>query len=203
MLSVILATTLSILHYSTPQAAAIGAFGAAAARPAVVERVNVVGRYAVVLTKGEIVEGEQLTDPILLERFSFGWQPLEILNVYCALYRHRLGTALNASLLRGMPVPKLERRPCYQTQDTGPTADVASVRGMMRGPLVPHVGVSGDWAMGDWYGAGGGEKLFKRRSKTWTLIAGGGGAMGTDEMIQYGVPRSAWCSLGVYNAKCP
>jgi hypothetical protein len=44
------------------------------------------------------------------------------------------------------------------------------VRRLMRGPLVPAVVVSGSWAIGEWYGAGGGETLFRRRDGRWTRI---------------------------------
>jgi hypothetical protein len=102
-------------------------------------------------------------------------------------------------------MPKLQDdRPCVgYSKDFGPQAEVEAVRRLMRGPLVPYVAVSDGWAMGDWYGAGGGETLYQLRNGVWVIVAGGGGAMGISEMRQYHVPEAAWCAFGIYGATCP
>jgi hypothetical protein len=73
---------------------------------------------------------------------------------------------------------------------------------MMQGPLIPYVVVSSDWAMGEWYGAGGGEALYRKRQGNWRVVEDGGGAMGVDYMRKYGVPRSDWCKFGIFDANC-
>jgi len=193
---------ISMLQAATPQQAALQAVGFGAKVPAAVKRVNVVGRYAAVLTNGGVMEGSKVTDPILVERFSFGWQPVDMLNFRCRLDSHGLGASTNAQLMRGMPKPQ-DDRPCRGVRrDAGPQADVESVRRLIRGPLVPAVAVSGNWALGDWYGAGGGEQLYRKHNGRWTFLTGGGGALGVDEMLEHRVPRTDWCKLEVYNATC-
>ena len=54
---------------ATPTRAAYRAVGEVAGIRTVA--INVVGRYAVVLTKGGILEGESASDPILVQRFAF------------------------------------------------------------------------------------------------------------------------------------
>lgn len=187
---------------ATPQAAAVAALWFAPGKPPVVERVNVVGRYATVLTRGGREEGELVTWPILVEHFSFGWQALDSIVYRCDLESRGLGAAVDSALMRGMPKMK-DDRPCRaQWRDAGPSADVESVRRLMRGPLVPTVIVSGNWAMGGWYGGGGGQSLYRKRDGRWQLVKSGGGAFGVDYMRKYGVPQSAWCAFQIFDAKC-
>ena len=174
------------------------------AHPAVVERINITGTFAAVLTSGGRIEGELVTFPVLVERFSNGWQAIDVLSSYCTLRAHHLDASIEVALLRGMPKPK-DDRPCRgrSLRDAGPRSDVEAVRQMMRGPLVPYVVASGNWAMGEWYGAGGGEALFRKRDGRWRLVEDGGGAMGVDYMRKYGVPQADWCKFGIFDAKCP
>lgn len=190
-------------YATTAQGAAIGAMHVDSKHPAVVARVNVVGPYAAVLVKGGIMEGDPVTFAILVERFSFGWQALDALNFQCNLDAHLFGQSTETSLMQGMPQPK-DDRPCKVEllRDAGPRDDVEAVRRMMRGPLIPYVVVSGDWAKGEWYGGGGGESLFQKRDGRWHLVESGGGAMGVDYMIKYGVPQSDWCKFGIFDANC-
>ncbi len=193
---------MSMLQAATPQRAAVRIVSFGLKTPATVKHTNVIGRYAVVLTSGGMMEGSNVTAPILVEHFSFGWQPIDLLNFRCSLGSHDLTPRVDALLMRGMPKPQ-DDRPCRGVlTDSGPRPDVEAVRRLMRGPLVPAVVVSGNWAIGEWYGAGGGETLFRRRDGRWSRTTGGGGAMGVQEMREYGVPRADWCSFGIYDAKC-
>jgi len=46
-----------------------------------ITRTNIVGRYATVRVRGALIAGEPADDAaILLEHFSFGWQPIESLD---------------------------------------------------------------------------------------------------------------------------
>ena len=159
-------------YATTAQGAALGAVHVDPKHPAIVERVNVAGVYGVVLTKGARMEGDPVTFAILVERFSFGWQAVDALDSYCSFKAYRLSRSTEDALMRGMPKPK-DDRPCRPTllKDAGPRPDVAAVRRMMRGPLVPYVVVSGNWAMGEWYGGGGGQSLFEK--PRWPLASRG------------------------------
>ncbi len=196
------ATFLNFQLSPREQAVQIVGFGV---KPApVVVRVNTVGRYATVLTRGGMMEGSAVHAPILFEHFSFGWQALDLLDESCELGVRGLTYRDQAALMLGMPDSMENEFPCAVSPDWGTSADIEAVRKLMRGPLVPFVAVAGDWAMGNWYGAGGGQDLFARRYGEWRFIAGGGGAMGVDEMREYHVPESAWCLFGISGAtNCP
>lgn len=187
----------------TAERAAIGAMYSDPKKPAVVVRVNVDGSYATVLTHGGRLEGTFVTGAILVKHFSFGWQPLALLESRCDLEDAALGNGVEEQLMRGMPALR-DDRPCKgrSLKDAGPPLEVEAVRKLMPGPLVPDVVVYGSWAMGEWYGAGGGEALYHEREGQWRLVENGGGAMGVNYMRKYGVPQAAWCKFGIFDAKC-
>jgi len=188
---------------STPQAAALRVVAFGMTKPPIVRRVNIVGRYATVLTSGVRIGSDTLRAPVLVEHFSFGWQALDLLNFKCNLESHKLPRSVEAALMRGMPKPQ-DDSPCNGLRDAGRAADVAAVRALMgTKAFIPWVVVAGDWAMGQWYSAPGGETLFRRRGGVWKRVDGGGGAFGVPEMRRDGVPQADWCKFNVYNAKCP
>jgi hypothetical protein len=199
----LLAAMMLHAYATTAQGAALGAMYVDPHHPAAVVRVNVAGAYASVFATGARMEGDPVTFAILVERFSFGWQAVDALNFYCNLKAHRLNQSTEDALMRGMPKPK-DDRPCTGRlfRDAGPRADVEAVRRMMRGPLVPYVVVSGNWALGEWYGGGGGEALFEKSDGRWRLVENGGGAMGVYYMRKYGVPQADWCKFGIFDARC-
>jgi hypothetical protein len=202
---VLLSALLALLHSYAPtaQRAAIGAMYSDPKKPVVVRRVNVAGSYATVLTSGGRIEGELVTTPILVEHFSFGWQPLALWEFRCDLEYSALGKGVEGQLMRGMPALD-DDRPCHggSLKDAGPPSEVAAVRKLMPGPLVPYVVVYGSWAKGEWEGAGGGDSLYHKREGRWRLVENGGGALGVDYMRKYGVPEAAWCKFGIFDAKC-
>jgi hypothetical protein len=202
MLLPVLAALSVVTYAPTPQDAAIGALYFASKKSAVVVRVNRSGPYATVLLRGGRMEGDLVDAPILVQQFPFGWQPLDLVNLRCRIDSHALDPQVEVELMRGMPKPK-DDRPCSALKDAGPPAQVAAVRQLMQGPLVPFVVVSGNWAIGEWYGGGGGSSLYKQRDGKWEFVLGGGGAMGVENVKQYGVPQSDWCKFGIYGAKCP
>jgi hypothetical protein len=187
-------------YAATPQTAALGALYPV--RPTVVVRTNVAGRYATVLIRGAMLEGASIDAPILVERFSFGWQPLEVVNFVCRLQTHGLSLRDTRRLMQGMPPPQ-DDRPCAgDDTDAGPAAQVEAVRRLMQGPLTPTVTVADGYALGHWYGAGGGQSLFQLRAGTWRRLTGGGGALGVAAMRRYHVPQSVWCTFRIYGAPC-
>jgi hypothetical protein len=186
---------------TTPQEAALRVFQAGRKRVNVV-RINRAGRYATVLTHGGEIESATYDGPILVEHFSFGWQALDLLSEGCTLKARRLDPEREALLMAGMPAPQDDGHCTPFIGDVGAPAQVAAVR-MMMGPLVPSVVISGPYALGAWYGGGGGETLFRSFGGHWRRVGGGGGAMGVAEMRAAGVPRSAWCPFHIYDASCP
>lgn len=146
------------------------------------------------------MEGSRVVMPILFEHFTFGWQALDLIQSRSELCSRELGADVQARLMRGMPA--LPSGACNDRIDTGAPAQIEDVRKIMRGPFVPYVIVAGNWAVGEWYGGGGGESLYQRRNGTWELVTSGGGAMGVEQMRHYGVPRTDWCSFGIYDAGC-
>jgi hypothetical protein len=122
---------------ATPQRAAIRTIDFGLTKAPVVRRVNIVGRYATVLTTGGRMEGSPVTDAILVQHFSFGWQPLALLNDTCSFGAYRFTPGVAARLLRGMPQLQKEPRCLGALKDAGPAADVEAVRKQIRGPLVP------------------------------------------------------------------
>lgn len=187
----------------TPQAAALRVVYAAPHANMVIRRVNVAARYATVLIDNAMMEGHPIDSGILVERFSFGWQALETLDAPCRLNSHDLSTVDKRKLMHGMPDLKDEHL-CGDApaNDAGAPEQVEAVRQLMDGPLIPTVIVWGNYAIGDWYGAGGGQDLFRLRNHQWTFIEGGGGVLGTEEMVRHGVPRAAWCPLRIHDANC-
>ena len=174
---------LAVAFASTPQQAAVNVFGSQAAEVRVV-RANVVGNFSLVQTQGGKLEGAEVTGPMLLQRFSFGWQPLG--NDRCALTRVPKGDS--AALEQGFSFPMtLHVCPNQNYRDVGPANDVTAVRKRMRGPFVPYVRISGNYALGEWYGAGGGESLYRKEKSGWTLVKSDGGAMSESDIEKYGV----------------
>jgi hypothetical protein len=83
-------------------------------------------------------------------------------------------------------------------KDSGPSSEVMAFRQRATERLVPSVHVAGNYAVVNWYGMGGGQTLFHRANGKWTLLQGGGGAVGKEDMQRLHVPASAWCALAIY-----
>jgi len=194
----------------TPQGAALSVLSFQNSHVIVV-RTNVAGRFATVMTSGVIKDSlpvaAPLTAPLLVERFSFGWQALDSTFNRCSFAMRGFSFKLVDRLMQGMPAPKIFLSFCrglYNDagNDAGPIAQVEAVRQRMGNrALIPWVVVSSNFALGQWYGGGaddgGGQKLFKKAGNGWRIVASGGDAMGVREMRKYGVPRSAWCAFGI------
>jgi len=59
------------------------------------------------------------------------------------------------------------------------------------GPFHFRAVTDGDFAYTAWWGThSGGEGIFRHRSGRWCAIVSGGGALGVDGMVEYGVPRA-------------
>jgi hypothetical protein len=198
-----LVLAVGIYYGATPREATEHVLYTRSGAPLVIDRVNVVGRYATVLTKNGMMESGLVGGPILFEQFSFGWQALESLNLQCRIDRHGLSTGTKASLMRGMPKPSAYSG-CGKNDgpDLGPPEEVEALRRDLSGPLVPSARIVGNFAFGNWYGAGGGERLYRSSHGTWRAVLGGGGAIDASEAMGAGVPRASLCALGIYDAVC-
>jgi len=187
-------------YASTPQAAGLRAVGYPATSPHVV-RMNVVGKFATMTFRGATMEGSPVRAAVLVERFSFGWQALEVLNFSCRLSVHRDAYAVRVRLMKGMPAFDRFQDACEgESADAGPPADIDAIRKTSREPLVPRVVVSGAYAMADWYGGGGGEHFFHKAGSNWVFIGGGGGSAGASDLRALGIPDSASCAFGKVDA---
>ena len=186
----------------TPQAAVKHVLYAPAGEKLQIQRTNTRGDYAVVVSRNGQIEGAP-AGPILLERFPFGWQALAIAG-RCALQARGMSSATVDALLAGVPAPQAPSDKCApgEWRDVGPTGDVIAVRRQIDGPLVPFVRVVGNYAIGTWYGAGGGENVFgKLPGNTWVFFVGGGGALRVTDLVQRGVPDSVACELLAQNCQ--
>jgi len=87
-------------------------------------------------------------------------------------------------------------------EDFGPPADILFFRRKAEERLIPAVRVSNGYAVVDWYGGGGGEQLYHKLNDKWTLLQGGGGALGPADLRELGVPERVWCALGLADGPC-
>ena len=163
-----------------------------------VDRINVSGDFALARVSGVSIESLPLRSPILLKRFSFGWQVLAAISATCELTQLGVPDPAIALLARGMSLPE-DTQDCHGSgfvPDMGRISDVESVRQLMGMAVFhPYVVVVGDYAVAEWYGAGGGETFFKRSGKRWARFAGGGGAYSAQDLISIGMPRATACKM--------
>jgi hypothetical protein len=189
----------------TPQRALLAAYREAKPAPAIL-LVNTVGRFAIVVARGGYVDQltHSPTSAYLLERFSFGWQPLDVVLDDCLLGFRGISAADQRRLLAGMHVPYVVDVCNRVVHDVGPAADIAVLRARMSGPMVPSVVISGQYAYAQEYGDGGGCGLFRRAGSGWTLLSGCKGSPNPSVLAT--IPTSTLCALGLdeyARAKCP
>jgi len=199
----VLAFAVGFDYERTPQTAALQAVRYPGHVAAKIARTVIVGNYATVLLHAAIVESAPLTNAILLQKFSFGWQLLDIVDSACVFRARRIARNTTELLMRRMPrVNSPTSCKGYYGTDYRARREVAAVREFARGPFVPFAAVYRDWAKSDWYGAGGGEAFYHLRNGRWRVAFGGGGAYSTEELRKCGVPKAAWCPFRVHGTKC-
>ncbi len=187
----------------TPQVAAQRIVYSFHGSKVVIVRTNIVGPYATVLVRGGYLEGSPAGDAgLLFKHFSFGWQGLESLNFRCRLTSQVNSPKARVGLMRGMPAP-VDQSACGRKNlvDAGSRAAIEAIRRSRDEPFVPAVIIAGNFALVDWYGAGGGENLLKKRGNRWQLLAGGGGLLDATQMRKYGVPKTSSALFGIDEAK--
>jgi hypothetical protein len=184
----------------TPQAGALAFLRPTPDRAQAVVRVVVqTPRYALVQYSHAKIEGWASAGQILVERFAFGWQAIDISTIgaitTCSVGAHGLPQQ-DYSRLRG--ALSATRKDCptgidADQRDVGTAADVSAVRALMisSSEIVPFVRVVENYAYVPWFGAGGGENFYKKTASEWKKIGGGGGAYQSSELQKlYGVPLS-------------
>jgi hypothetical protein len=84
------------------------------------------------------MEGAHENDPILVERFSFGWQAIDLVQEQCEFNARFPHEADRRALLAGMPHLKSTRTcdPPFVT-DSGPAHDIDVLRAESFEPLIP------------------------------------------------------------------
>jgi hypothetical protein len=156
------------------------------------------GRHAVVSFEGGQIEGQFDNGQLLLEKFSFGWQVIDL-----SIHRfttqdiesHGISAADTQALLHGF-VPGVARPGWgpHELGDYGPAADVDGLRRTMvdwPGEAIGAVKVYSGYAMLLWFGRGGGERVFAKRNGRWEQITGGGGCLDAAGLVHYGVSTAA------------
>ena len=159
---------------------------------------RVAGRFAIVRFAGALMEGNpKWADGLVIERFPFGWQVVDILRSACLGARGATRSEIAALGASNLPASRDGTgRPCSDWTDRGPRADVVAVRSLNREPFtLPFVRAVGDYALLEWTLPGGGQRAAIRRAGQWRVVGGGGGAMNATDLHSYGVPLREACVL--------
>jgi hypothetical protein len=183
----------------TPQAGALAFLQPTAGVHAIVRVAAQTPNYAVLQFSHAEIEGQVAAGQILVKRFPFGWQAIDLSSgpslAVCSVRAYglpaaefaRLRSVLSASTTDCPTGVDAEQR------DVGAAADVSAVRSLMvtggRSEIVPYVRIIENYAYVPWYGNGGGENFYKKTAGKWKMFAGGGGAYQSSELHKlYGVP---------------
>jgi hypothetical protein len=183
----------------TPQAGALAFLQPTAGVHAIVRVLAKTPSYAVLQFTHAEIEGQVASGQILVKRFAFGWQAIDLSSAStltaCSVRAHYLPAADFARLRSVLSASTVDCPTGDDTdqRDVGPAADVSAVRALMVGAaeIIPFVRVVKNYAFLEWVGNGGGENFYKKTVSGWKKFAGGGGAYQSYELHQhYGVPLS-------------
>jgi hypothetical protein len=185
----------------TPQAGALSFLQPVPGVHAIVRVAAQTPNYAVLQFSHAEIEGQAAAGQILVKRFPFGWQAIDLSSgpalAMCSVRAYGLPAA-DFARLRSVLSASTADCPSgidADQRDVGAARDVSSVRALMvaggRSEIVPYVRVVENYAYAPWYGNGGGENFYKKTAAGWKMFAGGGGALQSYELHQhYGVPLS-------------
>jgi hypothetical protein len=153
------------------------------------------GRYAVVEVRGAAIEASVDRTPILLEHFSFGWQPLFVIDAPC---QFGPGNGITPGIARELNrhfAPNDAAWTCPTGgRDRGPSRDVEAIRKLAHRGLIPFAVVAGDFGFLSWTG---GQQFFERVHGRWKTILTGPGAFSAEDAAIVGIPRSASLAFGL------
>jgi hypothetical protein len=158
---------------------------------------------AIVIVRGTPMDQGTRGTPLLLQRFSFGWQPVATVVAPCDLDGRGIPADEKAKLLASIHLATTSTEKTCDDRDVGSTDDIAAVRRQMYGPVVPFVVVDGGYAYALEYGDGGGCGLFRKVAQRWELIAGCKGALTPGVLERYHIPLSTQCTLRITDTGCP
>ncbi len=189
----------SIPAPQTPQAGALAFLQPRVGVHAIVRITAQTPNYAVLQFSHAEIEGQVAAGQILVKRFPFGWQAIDLSSgpalTVCSVRAYGLPAA-DFARLRGALSASTAGCPTgvdADQRDVGSAADVSAVRALMisGSEVVPFVRVVQNYAYAAWFGNGGGENFYKKTASGWKKLAGGGGAYQPAELHkQYGVPLS-------------
>lgn len=140
------------------------------------------------------IEGELQKTVVLLQRYPFGWQMIAMNGPSiepCQLKARGADANAIAYFSSTFGLAPNKSDDCASAPvDVGPGSDVTAIRALLakKNLFIPSVHVVQGWALGNWYGAGGGQELYKKSNGTWSRVAGGGGAFDAGLLEQKGVP---------------
>jgi hypothetical protein len=180
----------------TPEIAATNSVGGKAIQT------NLAGRYALVVVRGGHFEDSVGDLVILTKHFSFGWQSIADVYTNCDVVEMIASESERLDLLHNVHGIHTTKGPCPaagSVVDDGPRADVEAIRASDPAAFVETVRVAQAYALAALPDA---QHLYRREADRWVRIAGGGGSLAGEDLKQYGVPRSDWCTLLPYDAGC-
>lgn len=164
---------------------------------------TVLERFAVVIVRGTPMDEPGRGTPLLLQRFSFGWQPVALARFTCDLDGRGITAQDKAKLAAGLNLANAADQSCEKERDRGSAADIAAIRRQMNGPVVPYVLVADGYAFAPEYGDSGGCGLFRKAGDRWEIIGACKGALTPGVVARYHIPLRTQCSLGLAQAGCP
>jgi hypothetical protein len=176
--------------------------------PVRLTRIATVGTFAVVSFQHGTLEATDFSGQILLQRFPFGWQAIDVSRSLTTedLEAHGV-SASDASLLLNRSVPEkgMHARASPCAADVGTRADVAAVRQLLlyrQNEAILQVTIVSGFALAAWAGNGGGMDVLAERSGTWRDLAGGGGAVNAADLEKLEIPAATAKRLIQLNARC-
>jgi hypothetical protein len=152
------------------------------------------GRFSVATFQHGQIEGRFANQQLLLEKFDFGWQVIELSHgsrfTTRDLQLHGISAADARELLHGN-IPGRSFWCSSDCKDHGPSNDIEEVRKLMlyfQGEAIGPVKVDSGWALLNWRDRGGGQALFAKRGGQWERISEGGGCLQLSDLEKYGMP---------------
>ena len=110
--------------------------------------------------------------------------------------RHRTERTSRAARRRASATARVRRAPAFE-KTTEERRTSKRSRRIAPGPITPFAAVSGGYGFAAWYGAGGGEVLYERRTGAWHPLPTGDAALSVREAVALGVPRAAARAFGL------
>ncbi len=170
-------------------------------------RFESLGDSSVVSFEHGLVEGRTVKGQLLLRRFDFGWQTIDIaLPAFrmADLEGHGISVG-NAALLLGVNPGRGNPSRHFCSADFAKSNDVTAVRKLMLSRPDEAIGgieIASGYAVAYWWGNGGGADVFAQQSGTWRRLAGGGGVIDAAVLEKLGAPPATAKSIVRQRLRC-